>query len=667
MKFIFTFFYIFFFYNLAAQNVNVAWAKSIGGQGDDFCNSVTTDAYGNVYATGFFTYTVDFDPGPEVFDLISTGISNNIYVTKLNQAGNLIWAKEISGGTCFANSINLDTSGNIYITGSFGSTVDFDPGLAVYNLTTFGGYDVFVCKLDSSGNFIWAKSFDNGNTGYNNGWSLAIDSNGNIYTGGYFFDTCDFDPGPGVYKLGSNGGKDIFISKLDSTGNFIWAKSFGGPSDDYIGGISIDDIENVYITGSFSDTVDFDPGQNVFNIASLAASNAYINKLDSSGNFVWAKTIAGIGVSVASDIKIYANKIYISGSFRDIADFDPGSNVFNLISTGGGDIFISKLDTLGNFIWAKSFGGSSDDFNYRTSMDSHGNIYNTGYYYSTSADYDPGPGVYNLTSNGSSDVYISKLDSSGNFLWAKSMGGSSADLGLSIAVDDFDDVYVGGAFQGTSNFGGINLIANTLLSGDPVVTSDFFILKLVQSGVLPVQLINIKAYQKNGKLNIEWMVSDENNVLKYEVQRSHDGLHFSDVGTVKAKANNNFVTTYNLIDSNFFDGINFYRIKIIDNDNSFTYSQIVKLYVSGKAGEIKIYPNPITNNQFTLELNNLPIGTYTITLYNKLGQEIIKKLLFYQGGISKKVISISKTLSSGIYQLKIKSKDSNFIKQLIKK
>jgi hypothetical protein len=296
MKLFFIFCSILFSHNLNAQSESVVWAHGFGNQLDDYCTSVATDAYGNVYATGFINGTVDFDPGPGVFYL-----TDGMFITKMDAAGNLIWAKQIGNWLTSATYITLDSSGNIYITGDFRSTVDFDPGPNVYNLTAMGT-NAFVSKYDSAGNFIWAKSFDAGPSSIGGtGMRLAIDGKGNVYTGGRFTVSFDFDLGPGVYNLTSVGGQDIFIDKLDSSGNFIWARSFGQPLDDELLGISIDASDNVYTAGYF--------GHPVWN-------HAYFNKFDSSGNLLWLKNFTG--ASVISSIVSDNNSIYILGLYREI-------------------------------------------------------------------------------------------------------------------------------------------------------------------------------------------------------------------------------------------------------------------------------------------------------------------------------------------------------------
>jgi hypothetical protein len=207
------------------------WAKQISGADDELANFLAIDSAGNVYLTGTFQGTVDVDPGPNTFNLTSEG-PNDFYILKLASAGNFLWAKRIGGntGTALPYVMNVDISGNVYITGNFSGTVDFNPGPDVYDLNSADG-GLFVFKFDSSGKFVWAKNIRA------NSFSVAVDTAENVYLTGSFHGTVDFDPGPGVYNLASEGGDswpygDIFIFKLDSSGNFVWAKRIGGMADD---------------------------------------------------------------------------------------------------------------------------------------------------------------------------------------------------------------------------------------------------------------------------------------------------------------------------------------------------------------------------------------------------------------------------------------------------
>ena len=457
------------FYSAYSQTPDWQWAKGIGGINAESVNSMTTDAAGNIYSTGSFSGTVDFDPGAGLFNMTSAG-GADVFILKLDSAGNFIWAKSMGGidiqtGYC----IVLDNIGNgaVYVSGAFYGTADFDPGVGVFNMTSAGSGDVFVTRLDTSGNFVWAKAM--AGTSYEVGYSLSFDPMGGgfVYVTGWFSGTVDFDPGPGVFNLTTPPvNDDMFIVKLDESGNFIWAKQITGSTGSDHGHTIVVDTAgggDVYCTGVFIGPTDFDPGPGVFNLTSSLADEAFVLKLNSAGNFVWAKGLGGTGTDRGWSLVLDrsgSGAVYTTGTFAGTADFDPGSGVFNLMATGAGDIYISKLDTSGNFIWAKAMGGSGTDKGNSIAVDNLGNVYTTGAFAAT-VDFDPGAGVYNLTSSGSSDVFISALDSSGNFSWAKVVGGTSSDVGAATAFNlaGNGNLLIGGNFSSPSiTFGSATLI-----------------------------------------------------------------------------------------------------------------------------------------------------------------------------------------------------------------
>jgi hypothetical protein len=422
----------------------------MGATSNDQGKSIVTDQFGNVYITGEFRNTVDFDPGMSVFNLTSNG-AQDIFIEKLDSLGNLIWAKNIGGtGGDQGNSITIDTAGNIFITGQFQHTVDFDPGAGISNLTSTGSTDIFVLKLDSSGNFIWAKGF--GGTATDVGLSIATDLIGNVYTTGYFAGSADFKPGPGSSFLTSNGGYDVFVQKLNSNGNFMWAKGMGGSTFDYGRSISVDSIGNVYVMGDFRGTADFFSGSGAVYLTSRGSSDVFIQKFNPSGIFVWVKQMGGVGTDVGQAITIDGfGNIYSTGYFDGTANFDPGAGTASLTSNGSSDVFVQKLNPLGDFIWAKSMGGTGTEGSNDIAIDHSMNIYLIGWF-EGSADFDPGVGTTSLTSNGSDDIFLQKLDSLGNFLWATHMGGPDSDVGYGLTVDDLNSIYTIGNFKSTVDF-----------------------------------------------------------------------------------------------------------------------------------------------------------------------------------------------------------------------
>jgi len=436
---------------------STGWARTWGGSsGYDYGYGVATDGSGNVYVTGYFWGTVDFDPGTGVDNHTSNG-GYDVFLSKFDSSGNYLWAKTWGGGSGYdcGYGVATDGSGNVYATGYFIGTVDFDPGTGVDDHTSNGGYDVFLSKFDSSGNYLWARTW--GGSDHDYGYGVATDGSGNVYATGYFYGTVDFDPGTGVDKhTSSDGSLDVFLSKFDSSGGFLWARTWdGAPYSDSGQGVTTDASGNIYVTGLFEGTTDFDPGLGVDNHTSNGYYDAYLSKFDSTGAFLWARTWGGGsgydgGSSVATDA---SGNAYVTGSFIGTVDFDPGTGVDNHTSNGWSyDAFLSKFDSSGGFVWAKTWGGGPySDGGQGVTTDASGNAYVTGFFYGT-VNFDPGTGVDDHTSNGVYDVFLSKFDSSGNYLWAKTWGGTYDDRGYSVATDGSGNAFVTGYFSETVDF-----------------------------------------------------------------------------------------------------------------------------------------------------------------------------------------------------------------------
>lgn len=394
---------------------NFSWVKTIEGSGICSATSLAVDAAGNLYITGhIYKGTFDFNPGDPVLNISNSGAEySNIFILKLDNEGNFKWVKHLDGYS-YGSSITTDKSGNVYVVGGFKGLIDFDPGEGIYNLVRDGFVDLFILKLDTYGNFKWVQQFqgiNNGESGIaNTGNSIAVDPFGNVYTTGKFYLTVDFDPGSAKYDLSSSQyTTSIFISKLDSSGNFAWAKSMG--NDTYsltTNKITTDFSGNVYLTGGFMGSIPLNSSPNSPVLSSSGGNDIYIFKLNSSGNFQWAKKMGGSETGYGADISIdgYGN-IYTTGFFLGTADFDPGKNIYPLTATSSNhyDVFISKLDSLGNFLWAGTLGTSQY---VAMAVDMNGTINIVGGIMGVS-DVDPGPGTHYLLSEGTSDIFIEKL------------------------------------------------------------------------------------------------------------------------------------------------------------------------------------------------------------------------------------------------------------------
>jgi hypothetical protein len=433
-------------------------AKQIGGIGDDAGFSISLDGSGNIYLTGPFTGTVDFDPGSGVENHVSNG-NWDIFLCKFDASGHFLWARTWGGsnndrGSCVA----VDKLNNVYVVGPFQGTVDFDPGAGSDIHTSNAGTmnNPFVSKFDCNGNFKWARTWGTVNGG-SEAYSCTVDQSGYVYVVGDFSElngiAVDFDPGNSVDDHYCNGLFDAWISKFDSLGNFIWARTWGG--DSYDDGPSVEtDDGGIYDGGMFmSLNCDFDPGPGTDIHSSNGDIDAFVSKFDFEGNHLWTRTWGAAGQDDAGKvISDYSGNLFIVGYYANTVDFDPGSGVYNMTSAGGiADIFLSKFDTAGNFTWAESMGGTGEDKSFSVTRDGKGNLYLSGIFTET-ADFDPGTGTYNLTSAGGYDIFICKLDTAGNLIWANRMGGTDDDKGISCLIDTIENLYVTGSFKGTADF-----------------------------------------------------------------------------------------------------------------------------------------------------------------------------------------------------------------------
>lgn len=634
------------------------WARSTGGTTKDEGISITTDAAGNSYSTGSFRGTVDFDPGAGVTNLTAVG-DNDIFVSKLDGGGNLVWAKSF-GSSVYDVGIDIavDLAGNVYTTGNYSGSVDFDPGPSVTLLASAGASDIYISKLDAAGNFIFARSM--GGSTIDGGFSIAVDVSGNIYTTGAYSGTADFDPGAGVFNMSSlKAGNDIFVSKLTSAGNFSWARTAGGGSPDQGTSIAIDAAARVYVTGFYTGDANFNPlgfgagGQ----FTAVGGTDIFILKFDTDGGFMFTKSMGGSGSDVGYSVAVDATgNIYSTGYFFGVADFDPSAASFPLTNAGATnvDIFVSKLDASGNFVLAKGMGGSSGDVGYSISVDATNSIYIYGAFAGT-ADFNPGAAVNNVTSAGLADVFISNLDASGNFVSIKTFGGTADDIGYAMSFDAAGNMYGIGIYSGTADFDPGANVFNLTSAGN----QDIFNFKIGTATVVPVTLLSFNVTKTDSDAYLTWRTATESNTDKFDIERSIDGITFQHVGAVKAALNSTTIKDYSFTDKNvgflYPEQSLYYRIKQVDVDGRFTYSSVRLISFVQNAKSISVYPNPAKNSVTLRSATSLSGQFYSIT--NQAGQQVITGRLIDLST----TINLNK-LAAGIYYVQVAGSASESIK-----
>ncbi len=425
------------------------WAKNFGGGGASaVVQSIAVDDTSNVYLGGRFS----------VFNLTTPSMTKigtmDSFAIKLNSNGSTTWAKNFGGSGAYAaaQSIAVDGTGNVYLTGYISAN------LTTPAMTKIGTSDAFAIKLDNSGTTTWAKNFG-GNGATAVGLDVAVDSSGNVYLGGCFYNANLTTPA--LTKIGT---KDAFAIKLDNNGATTWSKNFGGSGASAYGqGITVDGTGNVYLGGYFDSANLTTPI-----LTKIGYSDAFAIKLDNSGTTTWAKGFASTSPSVQgfAIAKDATGNTYLTGSFTS-ATVTFGS--VTLTKVGNKDAFVVKLDPSGTVLWAKNFGGNGAWTNVQgIAVDGSGNVYLGGYFLSGNLTNPV------LTKIGTQDAFAIKLDNSGATTWAKNFGGSGASAyGYGIAVDGTGNVYLGGYFSN----GNLTTPALTMLG-----IQDAFAIKLDLSG-----------------------------------------------------------------------------------------------------------------------------------------------------------------------------------------
>lgn len=249
---------------------NYVWSKHINGNDGDVAYGIASDATGNLYVCGY-SNGAKFDGTPASFapGRFPGASTHDAFIAKYTSAGAFVWAKTVgSEKEDMAYSIAVDKSGSILLAGYFSDVLVFDSSIAGARIAnkSYAG-DIFVAKFSNTGSYLWGKGYG-GNMGYNKAFTITTDDSSNVYFGGHFSDTVNFNPGgtlasrhiSHLYPFDPIRGVDMFMVKLRADGSYAWSKSYGNLQWDEINCIYLDKKYNVYFSGAISKTTDFEPG-----------------------------------------------------------------------------------------------------------------------------------------------------------------------------------------------------------------------------------------------------------------------------------------------------------------------------------------------------------------------------------------------------------------------
>lgn len=413
--------------NILAQTQNFVWGQRYGQSENDEAIDMATSENGTSYLIGEFKSDT-FIIGNYT---LTANASINYFIAKFSNDGNVIWAKNLTAlYDIYPNAICLDAEENYTITGSFG----LDSLLLGNDLLIGGNGPMFVAKFDSSGAPIWGSSLD-GN-GADVGFNVTTFNNITYVIGGYRSSVLTTATATFYNSINTNY-YDIFLIKYDNNGNEVWAKSFNGAGQDKGLGITTDSNGNVLITGQFySPNLSFGDDTLYNTSGSLNYADVFIAKISSDGNILWKKNGKGQYDDIANSIKTDNNQnIYVTGSFYGqnfIFDND------TMVNNGfiGTDLFLVKFDANGTVLWARSDGFMGFDEGWDICLDAMGNSFITG-------------------KLGTPDPFIRGYDMNGNELWTKYAYGSADSY--SIGIDLSGNLYTAGRMTNDMNFGSFTL------------------------------------------------------------------------------------------------------------------------------------------------------------------------------------------------------------------
>ncbi len=430
-------------------NAKFNWAKHTTGSLNEYIQSIQVDNAGNTYACGYFSGSVDFDPGVGVYMLTAQGI-NDAFILKLSANGGFVWARQLSGpGDDVAYCCALDKVNNrLFVGGCFSDSIDLDPGAGINKQVSKGSTDLYIIAMDLNANYLNALHLGGINDDAVNG--ITVDQSAKLVATGYFQQTMTYGGSiPNLKNLTSLGGDDIFVLKWNSANsNCDWAISIGASGQQDGNSIICDSKNNIRIAGYFENNVDFDPGASTSLATNHGNSDWFVLGLDSNAQFQWIQTCGSPSFESALSITVNAKDEVLSGGFFQ-SNLSIGNSTIS--SLGNNDALLVNISKYGNLNWYQRYGGTGQELINNLLTTSGNSLLVTGYFQDTVLFNSQNPSLKRI-SNGSRDVFFFSADTSGNVQWVKSFGGAADDWGNSIAADNSGNIFVGGFFEQLVDF-----------------------------------------------------------------------------------------------------------------------------------------------------------------------------------------------------------------------
>jgi hypothetical protein len=411
----------------------------VGGSGMDEVNDIARDSIGNIYSTGYFSSPIA-QFGTLLLTNTSTTNSSDVFISKTSPTGGMIWTKKIGGpNQDKGKAVALDKAGNVFVTGTFLGSISFGPNLTLN--ADSGSADIFICKYDNAGNFLWALNV--GGPLGDEVYDLNVDHNGNAIVTGQYIANAHFSTASVTSSLDTSGLQytyDIFVLKLSGYGSFKWLKTGSAKFDDRGTGLAVDSSNNIFLIGQFSDTIRFTQ-----TYPNTVYNTCFVMKMDSLGNELNMVKYSGSS-SLANSVCVNdSNEVLICGDFT-------GNLLFNttplqqIVNTFPRKIYSAKFDNNLNFIYCNSYGSTKSISGKRIVAGHDLSYYIFGEFKCTFSQFAAsyGTGVFN--SIGFQDLFIAKFDNSGNSIWQRQLGGRDNEFANGLVCDNQNNPVIAGSF-----------------------------------------------------------------------------------------------------------------------------------------------------------------------------------------------------------------------------
>ncbi|MFM2207245.1 MAG: hypothetical protein RL213_1220 [Bacteroidota bacterium] len=615
-----------------------AWARKAGGQENDESQSITYDAAGNLIVVGSFKSPVCFAGTLGITNTSAFG-SYDVMVIKYNSLGTVLWARGFGGTSSdYGKSVSVDPAGNIYVAGYFKSDSIFAGTDTLYN-SSLNNSELFIAKFSTAGTPLWIRKV--GSAGDEIAYGICTDADANSYVTGYFTSDTLLIGQDTAYKNGL-GFSDLLLVKFDTYGNLVWHKEYGGTGKDIGKSVKAGPNGLLYLAGYFdSDTLRVGSTNNINRFA--GTEDILLVCGDTAGNVSWSRAVGDTANERPTDLSLDGSgHLYLAGLFTSNTFTTDAVVLANAANTYTTDCFALKMSAAnGHCIWGISAGGPGNDQSSGICADTSGKIYLVGRFDSNQIQFGSTV-LLNFIQTGTSDIFVTCLDTSGVSQWSLSSGRELDDYCESVCANS-NKIFITGFFRDSQMFFGTRSVSNTQTG-----FKDVYVAAITPPAPLPVELIAFSGLRtENKNVRLDWTTATEINNDHFDVERSTDGKEYVPIGTVAGAGNCSYSRSYRFTDINPSDVESFYRLRQVDFNGTekLTEPIVIKGLSTGKP---QLLCNPVCNGVLEFSVDTEVPADFSLLLLDASGREVMNIHRPVSHG-SSRITEACGHLSQGVY------------------